>query len=405
MSLNGLSATTDINTAVALANEHKARPELFYDKQLLDTIRLGADEFKHYRLADETPIQGCAEKLQVRRWSPLQAHTIPLVEGVPPISDKGSVESYEIGTHQYGRFMEFSDKVDFEVVDPVIAHYTKEYSIVAIETLDLLAREVLMSVGQAFFAGGAANFGALTMDAVPTLTDLRMIILNMKKNLVKPRSSGNYHVLGTPEFFYDMVSDETVEKYMTFNNTTKSMYDDGMLVPMFNMEFYEVNNAEISGEFMDADGDYFLRVYRFNTNTEKYEYQNIAGATYRTVSTEGGYVLDSRTGEAASYMPAGAVVTWDIDAYNDTIVDGYGEYAELKVHPVLVVGADALTRTCIAGRGNAKMYTKQKGSTGVLDPIDQRQSIGFKIDSVGFGSVRSEAICIYYCVPTNANLA
>lgn len=404
MSLNGLSATTDINTAVALANSHKARPELFYDKQLLDTIRLGADEFKHYRLADETPIQGSAEKLQVRRWSPLQAHTIPLVEGVPPISDKGSVESYEIGTHQYGRFMEFSDKVDFEIVDPVIAHYTKEYSIVAIETLDLLARETLMSVGQEFFAGGAANFAGLTMEATPTLTDLRMIVLAMKKALVKPRSSGNYHVLGTPEFFYDMVSDPTVEKYMTFNNTTKTMYDDGMLVPMFNMEFYEVNNAEVSGEYTDADGNKKLRVYRVNSGTGEYEYADLDGATYRTVSATGAYVTDARTGAAASYMPAGAIVTWDIASYNEANGTD-GEYSELKVHPILVVGAEALTRTCIAGQGNAKMYTKQKGSTGVLDPIDQRQSIGFKINSVGFGSVRSEAVCIYYCVPTNANLA
>jgi hypothetical protein len=50
------------------------------------------------------------------------------------------------------------------------------------------------------------------------------------------------------------------------------------------------------------------------------------------------------------------------------------------------------------------MYTKPKGSAGVLDPIDQRQSIGFKINSVGFGSTRLEAIVDYMCVPAAANL-
>ena len=50
------------------------------------------------------------------------------------------------------------------------------------------------------------------------------------------------------------------------------------------------------------------------------------------------------------------------------------------------------------------MYVKPLGSTGVLDPIDQRQSIGFKINSVGFGSARTEAIVAYFNVPTQLNV-
>ena len=47
---------------------------------------------------------------------------------------------------------------------------------------------------------------------------------------------------------------------------------------------------------------------------------------------------------------------------------------------------------------------KEKGSSGVLDPIDQRQSIGFKINSVGFGSTRPEAIYDYVNIPTQLNV-
>jgi hypothetical protein len=50
------------------------------------------------------------------------------------------------------------------------------------------------------------------------------------------------------------------------------------------------------------------------------------------------------------------------------------------------------------------MYVKPLGSAGVLDPIDQRQSIGFKINGVGFGSPRLEAIAVYYNIPTQSNL-
>ena len=155
--------------------------------------------------------------------------------------------------------MEFTDYVDFKVVDPVVAHYTKEYSLVAMETLDLLARETLFTIAQKFYANGAADFeeltpgvastteGAVGTGAIPNLTDLRLIILALKKALVKPRSNGRYHVIGSPEFFYDMISDPTVEKYMTINNTTKSMYDNTMLVPLFDMEFYETLLVPTSG--------------------------------------------------------------------------------------------------------------------------------------------------------------
>ena len=132
MALNALAPTADINTYIAKANEQiakygsqKLNPDTFYSLQLLDTIRLDAKEYVYFRYADTVPIANKSNKLTVRRWAPLQAHTTPLVEGVPPQSDKGSMEYYEIATNQYGRYMEFSDKVDFKVVDPIVAHYTK----------------------------------------------------------------------------------------------------------------------------------------------------------------------------------------------------------------------------------------------------------------------------------------
>ena len=89
-----LNATADINSYVDLANKAGAgviNPTTFYTKQLLDTIRLNEADYVYYRLADVTPIGDKADKLQLRRWAPLQAHTTPLTEGIPPFSDKGSV--------------------------------------------------------------------------------------------------------------------------------------------------------------------------------------------------------------------------------------------------------------------------------------------------------------------------
>lgn len=426
ISLNALAPTQDINTLVYLANETKnlVQPEVFYSKQLLDTIRIDASEYKYYKLADEQPIQNKAEKLTVRRWAPLQAHTKPLVEGIPPKSDKGSVEKYEMEAHQYGRYMEFTDKVDFTVVDPVIAHYTREYSIVAIETLDMLAREELFSKAQQYFAGLASGsavdtFEELTLESKPTLTDLRLIKLSLQRRLVKPRSGGKYTVIVSPEWSYDMVTDPTVEKFMSINQTTKNLYDGSVLFPMFGFTFDESLIVPVGGDFKkEVDGviKRCKRIYReavsgddeYEADKVTYHYETVTEDDYLNKSTStgkvfqeiDGYVKDGRTGQDASYIPG--LEVWDIDNFVDE--SGEGGYSELNVHHILIVGKDALTRTGMAGEGQARMYVKQKGSAGVLDPIDQRQSIGFKINSVGFGSTRLEAIVDYMCVPSTANM-
>lgn len=402
MPLNALAPVTDINTWVDLANKAGAgviNPETFYSKQLLDTIRYDQSQYVYFRLADTAPIQEKADKLMVRRWAPLQAHTVPLDEGVPPKSDKGSVEKYELEAKQYGRYMEFSDKVDFKVVDPVIAHYSREYSIVAMETLDLLAKEALLSVANKFYAGQAANFAALTPTSKPSMADLRLIVLALKKALVKPRVNGRYHVIGSPEFYYDMISDPIVEKYMTINNSTKTMYDNSSLVPMFEMEFYETMLVPTSSEYVTGEVIH-RRMYRTAAG-DTYEYSAIAITNEDYVSTVDGYVKDSRTNQDASYIPQRKA--WDTVAWSAANKADGADWYELKAQHVLILGKDALTRTGLVGEDSARMYVKQKGSSGVLDPIDQRQSLGFKINSVGFGSTRLEAIVDYICIPSQVN--
>lgn len=416
VTLNALNPTADINTMVSLANQTKnlTNPEYFYSKQLLDTIRHDAKEYKYYKLADAAPIQEKADKLTVRRWAPLQAHTVPLVEGIPPKSDKGSVEKYEMEAHQYGRYMEFTDKVDFAVVDPVVAHYTREYSLVAMETLDMLARETLLQVANPWYAGLAKDFTELTIDnSKPSLVDLRLIALHFKRILVKPRSGANYQVICSPEFTYDMVEDPTVEKFMKINQTTKDMYNGSVLFPMFNLQFDETLVCPASGDFYttksgEDDAVPAKRIVRYDAAGDKFEYATIfedtplgdgSGKPVCTVAAEGAYVPDARTGQPGSYIPD--LKTWNISGL---VYGGHDDWTELKVHHILVLGKDALTRTGLTGQDQAKMYVKAKGSAGVLDPIDQRQSIGFKINSVGFGSTRTEAIADYMCVPSTANL-
>lgn len=422
------SVTT--NTKDAVGGEYALRPELFYTKQLLETIRLGADQYPYYKIAETSPIPDKSKKLQLRRWAPLQAHTTPLAEGIPPVSDKGSMETYEIETYAYGRYMEFTDRVDLDVIDPVIATYTKEYSIVAVETLDLLAREALLSVAQRDFAGQAANITDFTLETNedgtrniygPSIEDLRLIVLSMKKALVRPRLNGKFTVICSPEFVYDMITDPYVEKYMRYNNTTKPMFENSALVPMFDMEFAESMATLNSGEYTDDEAKRWIRLFRqledgtFEYIDVRFDY-TVDGKNI--LNTDGGYIQDERTKKDASYFPV--LNQWNIAGLNEvasltesdklkkvngsTLTAAKGGWKEFKIHHCVIVGKDALIRTGMSGQDNAQMYVKPKGSAGVIDPIDQRQSIGFKINSVGFGSARPEAVHDYLCVPSSLNM-
>jgi len=405
---SALNSTSDINTYVALANStlNLTNPEVFYSKQLLDTIRLSADEFCYFRYAESAPISEKADKLVLRRWAALHAHTQPLVEGVPPQSDKGSVEKYELSALPYGRYMEFTDHVNLKVVDPVVAHYSKEYSIVAIETLDMLAREALMTAAQKYFAGAAIDFEAMTTAwgadrtaALPTIADLRLIVLDMKKKLIKPRSNGKYHVIGSAEFYYDLMDDPYVETYMQYNQTTQPMFAGGRanIPAMFDMEFYETLVVPTSGRYV-VSGVIKLRIIAANDTVSSL----VSGADgadnageFSTTGAFDTYDFPSQsfgTGKDANWLPE--LETW-------TIPDGS---AEVKVQHILILGRDCLLKTGIQGEDQAKMYVKGLGSAGVLDPIDQRQSIGFKINSVGFGSTRPDAIVDYMCIPSQVNV-
>ena len=396
MPLNAWNATADINAVINFVNQQASggapiAPEDFYSLQLLDTIRLDAEHYVYYQQADTMPIQNKADKLVLRRWAALQAHTVPLTEGVPPVSDKGSVKKYEMEAYQYGRYMEFTDKVDFKVVDPVVAHYTKEYSLVAMETLDLLAREALMTVAQKYYASAGDTpvtaATGLTVQSIPKMNELRKIILCMKKALIKPRSNGKYLVIGTPEFYFDLFSDPLVQSWMTINQSTGNMYDkvSQPLPDMFDMSFIETMAAPVSGEFYDSDGNLQMRTISSNGTLA-----TVAGST-GYVDAESDYVNDPTTGKPASYIPNRK--EWNL-----------GAASEFKMHHILILGKEALVRTGLSGQDSARMYTKALGSAGVLDPIDQRQSIGFKINSVGFGSTRPEAVWDYICVPTMANI-
>lgn len=378
----------DINTVTDALNKYKQdgiQIEKFYDQVLLDRIRIANDQFIHLAKAETRPMPKGHNKLVLKRYGTLTPHTVPLAEGIPPKSDKIDMGSLEMTHFAYGRYMEFTDRVDLDLIDPIVALYTKEYSDLAAQTLDLLARDAMLAEGQPFFANARATFEDLKIGDVPSLDELRIVITTLERLMVKPYTNSFYTVIISPEIRNDLVLDPRFEKFMDIGNDN-SPYVQNTVSKIFRMEFVETLHDEVHygnkiGEFM-KDGEKCLRVYK-ETSTGVYEYRTLtAAAALKAASTN--YLADG------SYIPENK--EWQIP-------EGF---RPLPVHRAIVLGQGGLVKTGFSGEMDAKMFVKPLGSTGVLDPIDQRQSIGFKINSIGFKAVRNEAIQVYHCIPSTA---
>ena len=101
---------------------------------------------------------------------------------------------------------------------------------------------------------------------------------------------------------------------------------------------------------------------------------------------------------------AAADASADLAAINALIVAG--AFMQLPVHRGILFGMEAMIKLNQDGISDMpKIIVKSLGSSGVGDPLDQRQSLGFKVDGFGLAIKRPEAICITFGIPKYAEMA
>lgn len=70
-----------------------------------------------------------------------------------------------------------------------------------------------------------------------------------------------------------------------------------------------------------------------------------------------------------------------------------------EAHDIIVIGEEGYAVTKLEGAG-IRVITKGLGSAGVEDPLDQRQSIGWKISGFGAKVLNTESVVNYWVVPS-----
>ena len=478
--LLSLHDLTNVNTVLGMLYDENGvyraafEPGVFYNTILLDTLKYGEENYVHLKYAETINIRRGETVARFRRWAGLTPTLRPLKEGVPPAPDKHAYETIEVGNvFSFGRWSEYTDRVDLSIISEVIAERSLQYGEVANQTKELYARKTWLAAPNDFYANFKDGFADLMFGDEVTLDDLRFLTQRMKRMLVKP-IGGKFNYVCSDEFLNGLIDDPRVKQYMEINNTTGNLWGSGEPFDMFGLSFiptmldeFAYPDTEFPGVYEDATGKEIIRLYAVEGQNIFYldVHQDflIDGTTVtakKLFGTDGsGYLSDGTavedhyvwdipkttvaldatnsqlkaTADATSakvsistykkavtynadYSPK-TTYTYDVGSglgYADlaalfakvnTLIDN-GEFMQLPVHRGILFGMEALVKLAVDGVSDQpQIIVKELGSSGVADPINQRQSVGFKVDGFGLAIKRPEAICVTYGIPKFAEFA
>lgn len=457
----------NVNTVLSMLYDENGnyragfKPEEFYNAILLDTLKFGEENYVHLKYAENLTIKKGFKTAKFRRWAGMTPTLRPLLEGVPPAPDKHAYETLEIGNvWSFGRWSEYTDQVDNSIVSELIAERSHQYGELANQIKELYARKVWLSSPNEYYAKFKAGFDKLGFGDAVTLDDLRFLVARMKRMQVKP-ISGKFNYICSPEFIHGLIDDKRVKAYMEIEQTTGKLYGSGEPFDLFELQFiptmldeFAYPDTEYPGVYELADGNEVIRLYAMTQDRNTIYYLDIHqsmvvnGEQKAKYNTEQKYLPDgtaiddgwvkwdvptsfvvsadnskgagaaevakvviqkstksvNEKGEVVYSELEGAVATADITAVNALLAAG--GFAQLPVHRGILFGSEALVKLSVEGVSDApRMIVKALGSAGTADPLDQRQTVGFRVDGFGLAIKRPEAICVTYGIPANAELA
>ena len=383
-----------------LQGQNVMQPAAVYSKIMLRTIELSEQDFLFDGLAVERtmPSNNGSNEIVFKRMLSLAAHTQPLVEGIPPASDQGRMVAIKATANSYGRVMKFTDKVNWAVVDPLISEYTRQLSLKVPETKDILAQEALLAECQMFYAVPKTrseddsdhlipdgdktvdHVKFMTPDCAPTIDEFRKIVLSMEAAKVRPYQGSNFLVLASSAVLFDLITDKRVKEFMKYESTGRA-YSNDMVIDLFSLAFKKAKTIKTDNTYIDGDG-YTCYIYHDAAGQKNYIFVGAPkGASNDTVV----HVADLATNEMGA----------------DIIAKDVPETAEvLNVHYSFVLGEECLFRIGVEGHTQPQFIKKELGSAGTEDPLNQRQSIGWKIDSLGYKVPNPDAVVAYLSCPT-----
>ena len=386
---------TTVFTAANPAGSNSPRTYLnktWYDKNLLEMAKT---KFVYADYGQKRTIPaGSGKKAEFRRFdafSPDLAYGA-LAEGVTPDGQDLSQKNVEVTCAQYGAFVQVSDMLKKTAYDDIMTACTDLLGEQLGSVLEWKTRDALLLGTQVQYAG-TAHTARSSVDAADTLTtaEIRKAVRTLKKNKARmfTRQGGKPHFICicSPDATYDLQNDSVWQNVSQYSNA-EQIYS-GEIGRIFGVVFVEstenkvykqsvlnaVNaNTSSSATFVLKNDPTAAEVAYLSTGGNKIK---VNGAELTLASTDS-YTASTKTVK----LSATASLTADhVVASEDAGELAATTYKGADIHATLVFGKDAYGVVDIDGGGNVQSIVKGLGSAGADDPLNQRATVGAKVES------------------------
>lgn len=356
--------------------------------------------------------------IQFRKFSPFAVDLTPLKEGITPDGQNIKVSEIHATVKPYGKHVEITDELDLTLIDDNVKEIALLNARQARETLDAIDAEALNSGLNVIYcdAGGGVN---TSRSDIVSGTDvlagahIKRAVRALEKANAERFEDGYYHAIVDPETKYDLTSDSLWVDVAKYQNGEK--IEDYELGKMLGVKFFETTKTKVfkSTEVLYTDNGVGVTNLAIDggkwTVASQTGFVTIAKTTAYATGTAADYEFWCRRmagkfirlydASATAYMDA-LVDKAEVDIndklrltlrYVDTAADwayasgdkiysqGAG-YSNADVHCTIVYGKNHAGCVELGGEGgNIKSIIKAPGSSGALDPLDQRGTVGWKV--------------------------
>ena len=379
LNLNLFSGNTNVTTDGDLSDEMKT----YYSDYLID---LAEPNLVHDQFGQKHPIpKNGGKTIEFRKYDPLPKMLTPLTEGVTPDGQKLKVSVITATVAQYGGFVELSDILLLTAIDNNLVQATKLLASQAGRTLDTITREVLNGGTNVYYAGGASGRNALvggesSGNNYLTIDDVRRAVRALKVQNAQ-KINGDWAGIIHPDTAYDLMSDPKWVNVKTYSDPD-GIYQ-GEIGKIESVRFVESTEAKIfHAENLTANARN-LTVKTTSSSSTTLAVTEAISADEATALAGRKIIIGTAPAEIASATAGSAgsasltLKTAGSYTQNTVIYGGEAGAKGRDVYSTLIFGADAYGVTEVTG-GGLRFITKQLGSAGSGDPLDQRATAGWK---------------------------
>lgn len=393
---------TNVTTDAGMSDEMKT----YYADYLID---MASPLLVHDQFGQKHPIpKNGGQIIEFRKYSPLPKNLGVLVEGVTPDGQKLHMSVITSKVRQYGGYVELSDMLILTAIDNNLVEATKLIGRQAGATLDTITREVLNGGTNVQYAEGqVTSREALTEDHKLTVKAIKMAVRYLK-NQNAQKIGDSFVAIIHPDVSFDLTEDPAWQNVKTYSDP-EDIYA-GEIGKLHGVRFVETTEAKIfkASNFTAAASQLTAKgtvtngtviiVNEAITSDEAFKIpgkQVLIDGTTHTIIRCGAGAAGLATIEVAEPITIGS---------GEAITSVGGTANGRAVYSTLVIAEDAYGVTEITG-GGLQHITKQLGSAGTADPLNQRATVGWKATKTAERLVEQYMVRIETCseFDTDAN--